>query len=84
MTEKRFDRPVTVAPGGVHRRIETANEAADCLMAAWPLKRGPRHRDAVETCLKVLEGYRSTEDARAALIAAAQESMILVADQPDQ
>lgn len=77
--EKPFDRPVTLELGriGDYRRIWTTRQAADCLMTAWPLNRGPRHRDAVETCLKVLDGHRSTSDAREALIAAAEESEVL-------
>lgn len=79
MDEKPFDRPVTLelGPSGAPRHVRSTREAADCLMTVWPPNRGPRHRDAVETCLKVLEGYRSTEDARVALIAAAEESDVL-------
>ena len=60
--EKPFDKPVTLELGrvGRYRRIHNTREAAECLMTVWPLNRGARHRDAVETCLKVLEGYRST------------------------
>ncbi len=80
--EKPFDRPVTLELDqvGKYRRIRTTKEAAECLMTVWPLNRGDRHRDAVETCLKVLEGYRSTADAREALVAAARESEVLVAE----
>ena len=79
MDEKVFDSPVVLELGAVgrYREIGTAREAAECLMTVWPLNRGPRHKDAVETCLKVLEGYRSTADAREALVAAAEESDVL-------
>ena len=79
MDEKRFEKPVTLELGriGTYRRIYTTREAADCLMTVWPLNRGQRHRDAVDTCLKVLEGHRSTADARRALIEAAKESDVL-------
>ncbi|MDQ2635105.1 MAG: DUF982 domain-containing protein [Pseudomonadota bacterium] len=79
MDEKPFDEPVTLELGriGQFRRIDTTREAAECLMTVWPLNRGARHRDAVETCLKVLDGHRSTEDARRALIEAAKESEVL-------
>jgi hypothetical protein len=82
MDEKPFDRPVTLELGriGAYRRIRNTREAAECLMTVWPLNRGPRHRDAVDTCLKVLDGHRSTSDARAALIAAAEESEVLAPD----
>ena len=79
MDEKPFETPVTLELGriGTFRRIYTTREAADCLMTVWPLNRGLRHQDAVDTCLKVLEGHRSTEDARRALIEAAKESDVL-------
>lgn len=77
--EKPFDKPVTLELGriGRYRHIHNTREAADCLMTVWPLNRGARHRDAVETCLKVLDGHRSTADARRALIEAAKESDVL-------
>ncbi len=80
MDTKPFEKPVVVELGhvGKYRKIRSTQEAADCLMTGWPLNRGPRHRDAVETCLKVLEGYRSTADARRALVEAAKESDVLV------
>jgi hypothetical protein len=82
MDNKPFEKAVVVELGhvGKYRKIRSAQEAAECLMTAWPLNRGPRHRDALDTCLKVLEGYRSTADARRALIEAAKESEVLVPD----
>lgn len=81
--EKPFDKPVMLELGriGHYRRIDNAREAVECLMTVWPLNRGTRHRDAVETCLKVLDGHRSTEDARRALIEAARESEVLAPQQ---
>ena len=83
MDEKPFDEPVTLELGriGHYRRIDNTREAAECLMTVWPLNRGARHRDAVETCLKVLDGHRSTEDARRALIVAAKESDVLAPEE---
>jgi hypothetical protein len=80
---KPFETPVTLAFGhaGEIRSIRSAQEAVECLMTLWPPDRGPRHRDAVETCLKVLEGYRSTADARRALIEAAREAHLPVRDE---
>jgi hypothetical protein len=77
---KPFETPVVVELGhvGKYRQIRSTREAAECLMTVWPLNRGQRHRDALDTCLKALEGYRSTADARRALIEAAQESEVLV------
>ncbi|TJX06035.1 MAG: DUF982 domain-containing protein [Mesorhizobium sp.] len=83
MDSKPFEKPVVVELGhvGKYREIRSTQEAAECLMTAWPLNRGPRHRDALDTCLKVLEGYRSTADARRAFVEAAKESDVLVSDE---
>ena len=77
--DKPFDNPVMLRLGRPesYRSIKSAREAAECLMTSWPLERGNRHRDAVETCLKVLDGHRSAADARSALVEAAKESGIL-------
>ena len=80
--DKPFSAPVTVELGhvGKYRQISTTREAADCLLTVWPLNRGPRHRDAVDACLKVLDGHRSATDAREALVEAAKESEVYVPD----
>ncbi|MCT2577666.1 DUF982 domain-containing protein [Mesorhizobium sp. P16.1] len=80
---KPFEKPVVVELGhvGKYRQISSTREAAECLMTVWPLNRGQRHRDALDTCLKALEGYRSTADARRALIEAAEESEVLVPEE---
>jgi hypothetical protein len=76
--EKRFQQPVSVALAkGETVVVDNTRQATDLLLSEWPARRGPRHRDAVEACLKVLDGHRSTVDARNALIEAAQEAGIL-------
>jgi hypothetical protein len=84
--EKPFDAPVTVEVGevGKYRQIRTTREASECLLTVWPLNRGPRHRDAVDACLKVLDGHRSTSDAREAFIEAAKESEVYVQQPPER
>jgi hypothetical protein len=52
-------------------------QARDILTECWPVERGPRHRDALETVLKVIDGHRSTQDAEIALRDAAREADIL-------
>ena len=47
-------------------------------LAAQSRRATPR---CVETCLKVLDGHRSTEDARRALIEAAKECDVLAPEQ---
>jgi hypothetical protein len=77
--EKPFDEAVVLDLGADRGLlpIAGAREASEFLMADWPTERGPRHRDALETCLKVLDGHRSTMDAKQALIDAASEAGIL-------
>lgn len=75
--DKPLDASVTVTLDGRRIEVGTVRQAADLLIDVnWP-ERGPRHREATDACLKVLEGYRSTDDARTAFIAAAEEADIL-------
>ena len=82
MAEKLFDQPIAVSRGtqGNTLKIISVQQAADFLMADWPGERDEWHRDAVDACLKVIEGYRSTEDAETAFRAAADRAGILLAD----
>ena len=69
---KHFATPVIVLIEGRDVIIEGAAQAAALLAdVRWPGPRDDLHADALETCLKVLEGHRSTEDARARLVDAA-------------
>jgi hypothetical protein len=77
--DRRFQQPVTIllGPGGEPIAVRSTRQAAELLTTQWPTTgRGPRHRDAVNACLKVLGGHRSTVDARNALIEAAEEAGI--------
>ena len=58
-----FDHPVAVMVDKHKVIVREVEQARDLLMNDWPSRRGPRHRDALETCLKVLDGHRSTVDA---------------------
>lgn len=78
--DKPFDPPVAVRIGEALRDIGSVREAIGLLSSTdWPGMRGPRHRDAVETCLKVVNGHRSTVDARRSFIEAAREAGLLAA-----
>ncbi len=80
-TQKHFDAPVELQFGGEKVVIASVEEAVEQLAhVEWPGERGPRHRDAYETCLKALDGHRTTANARAELIEAAREAGILVED----
>ena len=76
----RFAQPVVVSLDGSEVAVETVAQARDVLIERWPGERGPRHRDALDACLKVLDGHRSTEDAQTAFLAAAKEAKLLPAD----
>ena len=79
MTEKRFDRPIVISlRRGESRAITSARQAADFLMTDWPGERHQWHRDALDACLKVIEGYRSTADAETAFREAADRAGILL------
>lgn len=80
MNDKPFDSPVRVllSPGDA-RSVGSTLEAAELLAnIAWPGERDAKHREAVEACLKVLDGHRSTIDARNAFVEAARVAGILV------
>ena len=77
MDIKAFAEPVNILLAQRLIAVGSTRQAADLLIDVdWP-ERGPRHREATEACLKVLEGYRSTEDARNAFIEAAREAAVL-------
>ncbi|RUM96542.1 DUF982 domain-containing protein [Pseudaminobacter arsenicus] len=74
-----FGSPVRVRIGADNtiRDVKTVKGACECL-TDWPqAKRGQLYREAFETCNAVLAGERSAEDARAAFVAAAEESGLL-------
>ena len=83
MAAKLFDRPMSVSlhPGGETLKIGSAEQAAQALMSVdWPGERDEWHRDAVDACLKVIEGNRSMEDAEKAFRQAAAKAGILLPD----
>ena len=79
LPDKPFDAPVAIRMGEAMCTISSVREALDLLASTqWPGERGPRHRDASEACLKVLDGHRSTADARTGFVEAAREAGILI------
>lgn len=78
----KFDHPVKVGIDGGQILVEDAAHARDVLIERWPGERGPRHRDALETCLKVIDGHRSTVDAEVRFREAAREAGILAEPEP--
>jgi hypothetical protein len=74
----KFDTPIALRLGEDIVEIGTPAEARDMLVEFWPPDaRGPRHQDALDACLKVLDGDRSTADAETAFADAAVEAGLL-------
>lgn len=72
---KLFEEPVRLTDG---RELTSLDEAIAMLSdARWP-RRGQRHEDALDICLKVKDGHRSLVDGREALVLAAREAGLLV------
>ena len=83
MAEKLFQQSIAVSRGTGSETLEisSAEQAAELLMSAdWPGERDEWHRNAVDACLKVIEGYRSTDDAEKAFREAAAKAGILLAN----
>lgn len=80
MDQKRWNTVVTVQIGrvGKLRAISSTEEAAEFLQTRWPVDGGQAHTHARIACLAVLDGHATTEQARDAFIAAAEEAGILV------
>jgi hypothetical protein len=74
---QRFSRPIVISADSAEIPVETVTQARDVLMSGWPAERGPRHRDALDACLKVIDGHRSTQDAETAFREAAVEAGLL-------
>jgi hypothetical protein len=76
---KPFAHPILLRADRMRnvRTIDSADRAADFLMSEWSGERDNWHRDALDACLKVLEGHRSTIDAENAFRKFAQEAGIL-------
>ncbi len=77
-----FPQPVRLRLQDGETIVKSVAGAQTILTERWPVAPGPRHRDAIETCLKVLDGHRSTIDAQNAIIEAAAEAKILI-EPPD-
>jgi hypothetical protein len=88
MAARHFSTPVLIDPlsDGKVQTIASAEAAYEYLIHNWPAAsvHQPRHRDAIDASLKVMDGHRSTIDAENAFIAAAKEAKILVAPADEQ
>lgn len=76
--DKPFEKTVLIRTPSGMVEVKGARQASEMLAdVAWPGPRDDRHADALETCLKVLDGHRSTEDAYLRLVEAAEAAGIL-------
>ncbi len=72
MDTKPFDQPVALRIDGKDVDVGNVQQAVTLLSdVGWPGPRDDLHADALETCLKVLDGHRSTQDGRQRLVEAA-------------
>lgn len=75
---KPLDPPVMLSLAGNEVSVETVQQAILLLSDVdWPGPRDELHADALETCIKVLDGHRSTEDARTRLEEVARAADVL-------
>jgi hypothetical protein len=74
---QRFAEAVEIELGVFVHSIASARSAAQAQLDVRWARRGPRHREAAETCLKILEGQRSSVNAHSAFVEAAREAGIL-------
>jgi Protein of unknown function (DUF982) len=81
MTEIEFDTPILVVlgPDRTVRIVASPAEAVACLSSIYWPKVGRQHwREATHVCMQAWRGYRTAENARLALIAAAQAADVLI------
>lgn len=70
--DKPFAEPVRIRYPDGDVSVGSVRQARDLLASVeWPGPRDGLHENALDTCLKVLEGHRSTEDGRQRLVEAA-------------
>ncbi len=81
MDDKHFHPSVEVIAGPDGQtvmHVNSARQAAEMLLYAWPVKGGRKARTARQACLDVLQGQRAAAAARQAFRDAAEEAEILV------
>ena len=75
MATKPLPQPLAVRVGNRATRLVTVEDAMLALSSVdWPV-RGPRHRDALETGLKIMDGHRSVDEAVGVIRAAEDEAL---------
>lgn len=75
---KPFANPVRIVVGGDELIISDTGQAWALLSSPdWPGRRGNEHERALDACLKVLDGHRSTVDAETAFTEAARAAGLM-------
>ena len=79
MANSRFSEPVQIKFRNGPAMVQNVREAAQMLFdVRWP-KGGPKYREAVQTCLQLLDRkHGHASDGKAAFIEAAEEAGILI------
>jgi len=84
MNNNRFETPITVKTAATAEPLvlRTAKDASDFLLQAWPGKKSPKHRAALQACHDAIAGEKPAMNARRAFLAAAREVDIIVVETP--
>lgn len=79
MADDLWDKPVElmIESSDHFHTVGNAREAVACLMTRWPTARDNAFAEARKLCMKAVDGTSSSDQARAAFIAAAQTAGIL-------
>ena len=68
---------------GGYRTVKSTEDAAQCLLAYWPTRKGKAYVSAQQACLAALEGTSTPELAREAFISAALAAKIHIRSMQD-
>lgn len=75
---KPFANPVRIIVAGDEVIISDTEQARALLSSPdWPGQRGDEHERALDACLKVLDGHRSTVDAETAFAEAVRAAGLM-------
>lgn len=81
MSREQWRKPVKlVLRRGSRRLIGDVRTAMAVLAWDWPIGYGGKFENALATCAAVIEGRALAEEARSALIEAAEEALIPIID----
>jgi hypothetical protein len=82
MSARPFKPLWVTLPGCEPRRIDSAFDALECLITAWPSASFRSHRRAVRACRDALDGFVPPEKARRMLLEAALDVDLPITSKP--